>query len=903
MDVNISPYVVYRRSRLPLGELGGMSFTAAWSRIDELHALREDIRARAGGLADRLGEAVPTLADEVRATLIKVRRDVHNLRHDRVAGRLEELRPHLDAQLFAEVETWCGLGLRATECEREGESALEREKSLAADGFPALFEHDAMARSIQLSGDRLYHGLRDFVTGTGPALKPSKARLRESSLVNFAYRASLKPSPFGRFTEIGAFPPDAPAAPAAAPATPSAPDAPAAPADPGGRTPEEGPAPSVTRLNRLLVNWVLAAMPRLPGGLEAGHLVLNSTLRAGADAIEFVAVAPGSREEGKIASETVLRVRREALFNALLAAMPGGQAPTAEVLRRLTEVTGRDAVSREVVHGLIRAGALFFRPDVDDHDPDYAAKLEEALAAGATAETAALRDHFAELRRLETDFAAAPAADRQKMLDAAYAAINGIAELCKVSPPPEDVLKSPVFEDTPASAAPQAWSLPTVERSIPALTGLWRLASMLDNGQIKRLGLHAFATRLLGDRAGMPFIDFFQAFSSLSDREQADVFMGRDVEAVDRYVAQRTEALSTIRDHLIPANGAVHLDPSVIERACAGVEGLRHTESVTFRAQFARNVLPDRDRTLVVNGLLTGYGVYFSRFGSFVRGQGDWSLPDAQRAHLDRRFPGTADLNSVLGFNFNLHPPVTSRVVNYPGAVSLGADRTVYTIDSLEVRVEPGTAALRLWHPDTEEFVDLVPMNFMTPVGVPLLYRLLEALSPSNRYLWKPLEDIQDAGGPVVYGDTAPRLVVGDVVAERRSWNVAAADIPMLQDLSRDSFDALVAFDAWRRSRGLPRHAFVLCQTAEERDVMAGRSRKVTRQWADYAHLRRASVHKPMYVDFRNPYLVRSFAKSALSRGDVLVSMRECLPSVDDYGPDTGWTATEEFFVELCTDK
>ncbi|MFD4719441.1 lantibiotic dehydratase [Streptomyces sp. NPDC058423] len=891
MDVIISPYVVYRRSRLPLGELGGMSFTTAWSRIDELHALRAEIRDRAVGLAERLGEAVPTLGNDVRTHLIGVRRDVHNLRHDRVVARLEPLRPHLDAALFDEVESWCGLGLRAAQCEREGGTELDREMAQAADGFRALFEHDAMARSIQLSGDRLYRGLRDFVTGDAEAtLKPSKARLRESSLVNFAYRASLKPSPFGRFTEIGAFHPDAPGDRGDLVAVGS------------GRR-EQEPDESVTTLNRLLVNWVLAAVPRVPGGLESGHLVLNSTLRAGDESIEYVGVAPGSREDGKIPSETVLRIRREAIFNALLVAMPDGSAPAAHVLRELTAVTGREVVSREVAHGLIRAGILFFRPKIDDHDPDYAAKLEETLADGGTGEMAALRGHFSELRRLEVDFAAAAAGERQKLLDSAYAAIDSIAELCKVSPPPEDVLKSPVFEDTPASTAPQAWSLPTVQQSMPALTGLWRLASMMDNGQVKRLGLHAFAIRVLGERRSMPFIEFFQAFSSLTDQEQADVFMGREVEAAGRYMTQRAEALRTIRERLVPGDGAVHLDPTDIERACERVEDLLHTESVTFRAQFARGVLPDRDRTLVVNGLLTGYGVYFSRFGSFVKGTGDWSLPAAQRAHLADRFPRQVDLNSVLGFNFNLHPSVTRRVVNYPGAVSLGADRTVYTLNRLEVRAEPGTKSLRLWDPEAQEFVDLVPMNFMTPVGVPLLYRLLEALSPSNRYLWKPLEDIQDAGGPVAYSDTAPRLLVGDVVAERRSWNVTAADIPMLQDLSRDSFDALVAFDAWRRSRGLPRHAFVLCQTPEERDVMAGRSRKVTRQWSDYAHLRRASVHKPMYVDFRNPFLVRSFAKSALSRGDVLVSMRECLPSVDDYGPDTGWTAAEEFFVELCTDK
>ncbi|MEU3502246.1 hypothetical protein ABZ726_16275, partial [Streptomyces hundungensis] len=79
----------------------------------------------------------------------------------------------------------------------------------------------------------------------------------------------------------------------------------------------------------------------------------------------------------------------------------------------------------------------------------------------------------------------------------------------------------------------------------------------------------------------------------------------------------------------------------------------------------------------------------------------------------------------------------------------------------------------------------------------------------------------------------------------------------------------------------------------------SGRTRGLPRNWSDFEHLHRASVHKPMYVDFRNPYLVRSFAKSALSRDDVFVSIRECMPATEEYDGDRGPTAAEEFFVEL----
>ena len=62
--------------------------------------------------------------------------------------------------------------------------------------------------------------------------------------------------------------------------------------------------------------------------------------------------------------------------------------------------------------------------------------------------------------------------------------------------------------------------------------------------------------------------------------------------ADEHRLSQRAEALRTIRESLVPGDGTVHLEPADIERACEGVTDLRDTESVTFRAQFARGALP-----------------------------------------------------------------------------------------------------------------------------------------------------------------------------------------------------------------------------------------------------------------------------------------------------------------------
>ena len=436
---------------------------------------------------------------------------------------------------------------------------------------------------------------------------------------------------------------------------------------------------------------------------------------------------------------------------------------------------------------------------------------------------------------------------------------------------------------------------------MPALESLWRLASTLDYGHTKRLGLYAFAATAFGDRETVPFLSFFDRLVQLSEAEQDAVFWGHGSPAAERFAAQRDEALRGLGESFVAEDGVVRVPPGAVTEACAGVEDRLDPESITFRVQFAGGA-PSPD--LVVNGVLTGYGVYFSRFAAFIEGSAaeGWTLRSAVREHLRKAFPGQVDLNMVAGLNFNLHPPLTDRVLNYPGTWPTSPDELrAYDLSGLAVRIDHDARRLVLWDPEREEPVNLIPMNFLLPVVVPVLYQLLETLSPTIRYNWSPMDDIGRAMGHRGYPGSSPRLMVGDVVASRRTWTVPAREIPELSELSRDSYDALLRFDAWRVGQGLPRHAFVLTQRLDEYNLLAGQVEEIPRDWSDFRHLQRASVHKPMYVDFRNPYLVRSFAKSALSRDGVHVSIRECLPATDEYGGN-GPAAAEEFFVELYSD-
>ncbi len=873
----VSPYVLFRRSRLPLTELADLRFDETWARIEESRRLRAECARRAEEVSDSLAGFVPHVDESVRADLVRLRRDVYNQRAEPAARRIDVVEPHLEKDTVAGLREWFDLVQRMRRCEDEAQSLFDARMQSARAGFARLFEHDSMARSIQLSGDQLYESLRRYTSGEMGSVKPSRLRVLESTLVNFAYRAALKPSPFGRFTEVGAFPTDLPEA---------------------GHAVSEPRTYSTSTLNRVLVNWLVAGLRRVDGGIDLCQVLLNSSLRADDKTIEFIGLVPDAGGEGL--SETVVRLKRDKVVNCILTVLASGTASVPEVLRALTELTGKEEASRKALRAMLRLELLYVSPGFDEQDPGYSQKLAGVLSAGTTPPVSAMSGHLDTLVELETALSDAPTEKRRPLLSAADKALTGIAEVCGLEAPPAEISRAPVYEDLWTPDRPATWNRESVAKSVPALESLWRLSSMLDYGHTKRLGVYAFAADTFGDRETVPFLTFFEKLVQLSEAEQDAVFWGRYSPAAETFIAQRDQALRDIGGQLVPEDGVVRMSPEALKDACAGVEDCVDPDSITFRVQLAGGA-PSPD--VVVNGVLTGYGVYFSRFSSFIEGSAaeGWTLRSAVREHLRKAFPGQVDLNMVAGLNFNLHPPLTDRVLNYPGTWPTSPEMKAYSLDKLMIRIDHAHRGLLLWDPELDERVHLTPMNFLLPIVVPVLYNLIEVLSPTIRYNYAPMDDIGRAMGHRGYPGSSPRLMVGDVVASRRTWTVPAREIPELSELSKDSYPALLRFDQWRIEQGLPQHAFVLTQRLDEYNLLSGLVEEIPRDWTDFNHLHRASVHKPMYVDFRNPYLVRSFAKTALTRDDVYVSIRECMPATEEYG-GSGPAAAEEFFVELYRD-
>src|SRR2546430_436312 len=120
-----------------------------------------------------------------------------------------------------------------------------------------------------------------------------------------------------------------------------------------------------------------------------------------------------------------------------------------------------------------------------------------------------------------------------------------------------------------------------------------------------------------------------------------------------------------------------------------------------------------------------------------------------------------------------------------------------------------------------------------------------------------------------------PRVSIGRVVINRRSWVAPSRWCDWTDEYRSPSFSSLVASERARMELGIPRKVFV---------------RPVEAPW-----------HKPQYVDFDSPLLLRA-TRRRVRRAAQGLWIEEALPSVDDYDGQTptGRVLTMLAFERSC---
>ncbi|QIS15573.1 lantibiotic dehydratase [Nocardia arthritidis] len=860
-DPRFSPYVLFRRGTLGLSELADLVPARAWDllrRADEI-----DIDASTAQLEDELHQAIPTLSPEHRRAVLKLRRDVHNGRPISAAAPLEPL-PTACRDLLIEWN-------RAAEQRRallaQADATYRSELEQARTTLAKVALHEDFQRGLQLSGEDVYREVMAFAADPfDTGRKPSRTRRMESTITSFAYRVVFKPSPFGSFTEIGAHDWTAKSA--------------------------SGQRLSQVRLSVGLLAWMAHQLRLIDGADRVLRVRLNNSLSCAGDRAVFIRRPLEGADDG-FTPDKVISARNTDLITLLRKVLGDGQVPERELRETLVEGGLSAEQARQTIDGLVKVGLCYRGIGLPDQATRTAEQLAARLREAGTAQAVACAEIFEELQGIEDRFAQSSPQARTELLGGLRACVGRFVDICQCSPPAKEAMRAAVYEDVGTRATAAGWRGELVGANADYLELYQRLVPVLDDATIEKMGLYAFYVRRYGeDGPPVPVAELFRAFDELSPQEASAVMCGLGDPAAARVIELRSEFFALLRDRVAEAGAAdaVRLDP---ERLREFVRALPDTvpawRSTAYRIQLD-------DDLLVVNGVTTGHGVFFSRYcGLLESGAEQWNLADELRTHIAATTPRQTDITAVLGLNFNMHPRLCPLELVYPGSVADPDGPRPLTIADLLVRADPRTRRLELISAVDGARIDLAPLNFLYPAAAPMLYRFLCVFAPTRTYrggLWDQIDRHQSVGQPF-----RPRLMLGDLVLDRRSWRFPVSELPALAGLERQDLSALVEFDAWRQAAGLPRTTFFRVLAPRRTPDSERNLLEETRQWAIEA--RSARLHKPHYLDTHNPFLMYVLAKQARANDGGTVLFQECLPGAERYAESGNPDSAEEFFVEF----
>lgn len=837
-------FVVWRRGTLPAADLAPLVAERTWRLLATIDRERRARRAAAAHLSDRMAELVPGLDGPDRAALLTLRRHVHN-------DRLPDTVPTAATQVDG-LADWLASRRREDITTAEAATTLAEETAAARRWLAGMCDQTDLKDGLLLARGRTYWAARGYATAQRLT---KKQRTVESTLLGYVCRMALKPSPFGSFTEIGATP---------------------------WRPPAGGPGVRIrsARLNRGLLTWLVSELYRIDDG-HLRRLRPNETAQERDGRIHYFrrgvdGTAAGLRGEGFASVPATPVVRR--VIEVVTTERP---TPSALADRLAREGMPVDAVLG-LTGRLVDAGLLLLDLGIPDQEQRYAQAVVARLGDHPAAEI------FGELQRIEDEFAQAATGRRVALLDEVDKQVERCTGLLGV-PPVGAISKDRalVFEDVGSTGRAARWSPELVERNAAGFGLLQSVLAVVDQSTIQELGLYRFFVTRYGRDARVGLLDMYRSWTSLAPDDVTALMSGAD----DDHAAAVLRLRGVLADHLaeVVAGSAgapeVALDVAWLRDFTAGLpDFLPRWPSLAYRIQLAA------DR-IVLNGAMSGHGVYFSRFASLLDEPDGrrWSLADAVRTAIVDTDPDQADLVAGLGLNITLHPRLAPRTVVYPGSIAEPADRPPLFLPDLLVTADPGTRRLRLVSRQDGAPVTFAPMSFLFPAAGPLLYRFLCAFAPirSVRNGWWSLLDPSTSA-------FLPRLLLDDIVLDRATWRRPVDDLPRPSDV--ECVDGVRAVRAWQTDNGLPDEVFF--RMLPPPPAQRGDWVTETRRWAEAA---RQGSRKPQFLDFRSPLLAGLLVKQARTTPGGTAIFQEALPGRQDLGRPGQPPSAEEFIVE-CHD-
>lgn len=844
MAAGFAPMILWRRGAVPFHELAPLG-NEETMRI--LAAVRDGRRWRgelSAVLENALHAAVPRAPSGDRRLLLRLRRHLFNDRIVR-AGDLELARSYLDDARQRDLHAWVTCREHEDTLLATAREVLDEEAVAARRHLARLAGAPEFARGTQLCGETLRRRVAEFARAGGEV--PKRLRPVVGSITSLAYRSSLKPSPFGAFTTTGFWPMGVARI---------------------GERAEVTHRRSVVMANRALLDWMVSTLTAADG---LHRIRLNRTLSVRGDELEFyVAGSAGHLTEAE--RFRVISMTEPVARIVLL--LSDGPRVRGELLVTLRSHLGEERAEQEL-DALVSLGVCENVCWVPDEEPEYAAAVAARLPEGPAAQA------FCSLAEAERAFGQASVAERDELLSRVDRSVSRLRTELAVCEPPSEAVRSTLYEDVRSDSGPRWWRPDLVADNQAGFTLLQRLLPLFDDTAIARHGLYRFFVRQYGgDGRCVDVLELYRRFVQLGQDETTELLSGvGDAEAARCY-RLRGRFAAGLDGWIADARGTarVELDRDWLEEFVGSFPAcLRPWRSATYLMQF-HGTLEERPG-IVVNEVRSGSGTFYARF---LDRDARMSVA-IQRDVISTGDHRQTDLAAVLGCNYNVHPRLSPFVVEYPGTSSAYDD--VLTLRDLAVRANPAHQTLELVSQRDDAPLTLMPLNAAQPVSMPELYQFLHLFVPSATYRTGWLWWLYIAMRPKCR--QLPRLVVGNLTVERRTWRVPIQSVGEVLGDARDDVDLLLAAARWRHDNQLPRRCFFRLQ-----DGRAGPP-----DWQN----RTARDYKPHYLDFENVLLLRILCRSiGLAGQDGVLVIQECLPDPETYASARSSTCSaEEFAVEL----
>lgn len=829
--------IVARVAGLPSGSarVGELPDTAR--RLGELDALRGDLTRRGEELADLIHAAVGGCEDRaVRRALLACRRAVHNGRapkalSEAAMARLSGPARGLHARLVSDHEALD----RGWEDARE---AYRTETSAAEQRLADLVRDEDFRRALAMASDALYPDVEAWLSG--PASAPEHLNTRRR-VVNYVLRTALKTSPFSTLTTAGPLP-----------------DRDGAGLEGGATEAVQVPAPD--RLSRHLelnaeVEFQLERL--LVTGRGPLFLRTNPTLTVMGE--RATVVHADGRCVGVPARPWLLALARRA----------GDGASPADLAGFLTSEFGAAAAEAESMLGqLVQAGLLQSDLGVPDQARDRLTDVADRLGLPEASPVRRVGEAAGEVESADTP------ADRWLSLGRLRSTVG--EALTEAGGDPSLIPgKYLCYEDVlPGwTTAPRTPDWSAFDRDLHRIR---RLVSVFDGALPGRLAIAELLGRRFGTTARVGLMEAWLAWNEAAPANASEgapdtvlhALRDNPFHLADTGVP-RVEELRRFQTGLLgllsPPDGgdpAFDADTGALDQLLdAGPDWLPQDHPTTLFLQ------PLADGSLAFNASAPGH----ETAGSRVR---RWSEPPVPYEDRGGDGPLLVEVAGLFRSSLNRVAPHASHELVWPGCVpSRPPERRVRPAD-LEIRLDPAGVPTLWWRPGDRP-VELVHRGTMGRFWFPPVLRFLLDLTTPMSEAWALVGRARALYVNPKPSEVSvlPRLRVGGVLMERRSWIVPRAELDLGEG---DDFDRFTRVRRRVRDLGLPDVVF-----ARAADVVDTTERV----------MEKAKDRKPRPLDLCSWWGAEELAR--LSKGRDLLLFQEAAPDVFGSG------RVVEYAVEL----